>query len=182
MKYILILACSIYLYLFTSCELVRGNYYNKINSSQREQIKEYNDTIKIEHGYIYEITGEQLLDKLANESTSLVYIFKNFCIGDNCLPLTNVIDYASTNKLSLFLVMSSYYKINLTTQQNINYPIYSINAKNYGNPNKDGYIEKFKEDIGCYKYMEINNLKKWVGNYIFYENDSIIEIKKKLMQ
>jgi hypothetical protein len=95
------------------------------------------------------------------------------------LPLKTVLNYAKKNNLALFLIMNNYYKMGLTMSQEIKIPIFSINANYYGNPKRYKYYELFKKDIGYDDYLKKMN-KKWMGNYIFYEKDIIVDIKQDI--
>lgn len=168
-------------FILSSCiEFVRGNYYDKIDTSKKTIIRKYSESNKISANYIYEITGEQLLKELNKHKKSLVYIFANWCSSETCLPLKTIIDYANNNDLQLYLIMSSYYKVDISLAQNVNIPLYAINAEYYGNTKNEKYIELFKKDIGYNNFVKNEN-EKWMGNYIIFNNDSIIDIKSKIV-
>jgi len=169
--------CIIIVFVLSSCiSLVKGNRFKQLDNQSKQSIKVYSDTINLKNNLIYEITGDQLKRELKKQNKSLVYIFANNCSSDNCLPLKTVEEYAEKNNLTLFLIMSSFYKMETSLSQNIESTLFAIKATHYGNINNNKYIQSFKEDIGYYDYVEKKN-QKWLGNYIFYKKDSIIDIK-----
>ncbi len=73
--------------------------------------------------------------------------------------------------------MTSYYRYSETTAQNIELPLFAIDSDYYQEKKTRKYLKRFKSDIG---YFQFSKNKKYVGNFIIYQNDSIIDIKTNL--
>ena len=135
------------------------------------------DFSTIEKQFVYEITGPQLKEELQKHSKSLVYIFVNNCKGENCLPLSVIENYAFENGYTLFLIMKSYYKIEVTLAQSFKSQLYSINSNYYEKPKSRAYLKAFQNDIGHTDFVQ----KEYLGSYIFYERDTITAVKMNIL-
>lgn len=164
---------------FNSCiiHLVNSNSYNDLDPDLKRKIHKLESFDETLSGHVYEINGKQLMNQLKTKKKSLVYFFSNGCDSDNCLPLSNIEDYAQENDLTLFLIMSNYYKIEHTLSQNVGSPLYAIDSDNYHSNKTREYQRKFKEEIDYYNFLEKRG-EKWMGNHLFYVGDSLVEIKK----
>lgn len=164
---------------FNSCiiQFVNSNCYNDLDPSLKQKIHKLESFDETLSGHVYEINGKQLMNQLKTKKKSLVYIFSNGCDSDYCLPLSNIEDYAQENDLTLFLIMSSYYKIEHTISQNVGSPLYAIDSDTYHSNKTRVYQRKFKEEIDYYNFLEKQG-EKWMGNHLFYVGDSLVEIKK----
>ncbi len=175
-----------YIFLFVlgfgfinSCiiQINRGNYYENLQDPYKNRIKELKSFDGLNENFIYEITGIQLLNELGKYDKSLVYLFSNGCKSDYCVPLSIISDYANSNGYQLFLIMNSYYNLDFTLNNEKQLQLFSINAIKYGNPNKNIYLKLFKTEI---KYFQFSKGEKYLGSYLFYNKDSLIDIKRKL--
>lgn len=160
--------------LLHSCviRLVNGNEYETLSEEYKLLIHQLKSFDNLKAKQVYEINGKQLIKELKNNQKSLVYIFANGCTSKNCIPLQKVEDYALEHELKLFLIMSSYYKIDETLKQTINHPLFSIDANFYQEKKSNKYVKKFKYDIGYNTY----SYNKYLGGYIFYTKDKIDSI------
>jgi len=161
--------------LLGSCviELVNGNDYESLSPEKQSKIKKLTEFQNLDKNFIYEITGNQLKQELNSKDKSLVYVFANGCNSDNCLPLKTIVDYAQANSLSLFLVMTSYYNIDKTLDQNVDFQFFSINNKSYAEDKSRKYVVLFKTDLGYYEYSKG---EKYVGSYLFFQKDSLVNV------
>jgi len=161
--------------LLGSCviEIANGNEYDSLSPEKQSKIKKLTEFKNLDKNFIYEITGNQLKQELKSKDKSLVYTFTSGCNSDNCLPLKTIIDYAQANKLNLFLVMTSYYKIDKTLEQNVDFQLFSINNKSYGEDKSSKYLRLFKTDLGYYEYSKG---EKYVGGYLFFQKDSLVNV------
>lgn len=169
-------------FLISSCisiEFVNDNYYTYLSTKQQSKVKKIVDFDSTKAGYIYEITGKQLMNELDQNEKSLVYVFKNGCKSDACYPLSQIRDYADENNLKLYMVMSSYHSLDNSLDQKAGVPLYSINAEAYGETKSRKYLKQFEKEIGCDQFLDLMN-EKWMGSYYFFEKDQIIEIKRYL--
>jgi hypothetical protein len=168
-------------FLLSSCfvHIVNDNYYSYLTPKEQSKIKHLEFFDEAQPGYIYKITGKQLMNELKNHEKSLVYTFKNGCTSDACLPFSQIRDYAKENDLKVFLIMNGYCNLNASLNQKVGLPFYSINAEAYNETKSRKYGRRFKKDIGYFEYLDKVN-KKWLGNYYFYKKENITEIKKYL--
>lgn len=164
-------------FLITSCIISRGNHYRHLSEEDRAKIKELNNFDDLNKNFIYEITADQLLNELENHPKSLVYIFTSGCSGDTVSSLSEIEEYAEQNDLKLFLILTGYWQLNQTLDQDLESQIFSINATKYGNPNKAGYTTKFRNELGYKNYYAIH---KKGGNYMFFEGNKLQEMKHNL--
>jgi hypothetical protein len=157
--------------------IIRGNAFEHLPPEQKAIVKPLENFTALDTNSIYEITGAQLLKELNKHEQSLVYVFKSGCTSENCVPLSIVEDYAKEKHLNLFLVLSSYSKLELTLVQNTNAPLFAINADHYGNPNNSKYIQAFLNELGYQKVLAQSKIR---GSYLFFKGSELVEIKQKL--
>ena len=165
-------------FLITSCIISRGNHYSHLSEEDRAKIKDLNNFEDLNKNFIYEITADQLLNELQNHPKSLVYIFTSGCSGDTVNSLSEIEEYAEQNNLRLFLILTGYWQLNQTLDQDLESQLFSIDAKEYGNPNKAGYTTKFRKELGYKEYYDIH---KKGGNYMFFEGNVLKEMKYDLV-
>lgn len=156
--------------------IANGNEFNSLSANDQNRVEKLEAFNNVEHGKVYEITGKQLKTELKRHDKSLVYTFSNGCSSDNCLPLSTIEKYAAINGYSLFLVTNSYFRLNLTFQQEFSSPIFAVNSEFYGQEKSRIYMKSFKQDIGYFEHSS----GKYVGSYIFYQQDSLVNIKTAL--
>lgn len=176
-KWIYLLAGCITVLCACTVVIHTGNAYRDLPSAQKEMIRKLENFESINSNSIYEITGVQLLQELNKQKQSLVYIFKSGCTSENCVPLALVENYAKQNNLRLFLVLSSYSKLELTLEQHSSALLFAINAAHYGNPNHSRYIQAFLDELG---YQQTQAQSKTPGSYLFFKGSKLVEIKQKL--
>lgn len=177
MKNILFALFSLLL-ITNSCIISRGNHYRYLSENDRAKIKQLKSFDGLNKNYIYEITANQLVKELENHPKSLVYIFTSGCSGDTVNSLSEIEEYAKQNDFKLFLILTGYWQLNQTLNQNLESQLFSINAKEYGNPNKSGYTTKFRNELGYKNYYAIH---KKGGNYMFFEGNVLKEMKYDLV-
>lgn len=165
------------LFLISSCIISRGNHYKHLTEKDRAKIKELNNFDNLNKNFIYEITADQLLNELETYSKSLVYIFTSGCPGQSIKSLNKIEEYAEQNNLKLFLILTGYYQLNQTLDQDFENQLFSIKASEYGNPNKAGYVTKFRNDLGYKEYFAIH---KKGGSYMFFEGRVLKDMKHDL--
>ena len=178
MKYLWI----IYLLLAAqSCiEIVNGSAYEYLTEEQQDKIVKFESTnASLDKNKIYEISGSQLKDLIKSNERSMIYIFTSGCKSEDCVPLSVMENYAQKNNYHLYLVLSDYNKLELTTSQKINSQLYSINADSYNLKNSTKYLRAFKKDL---HYYDVSGGEKFVGNILFFKKDSLVEIKKSVEQ
>ncbi len=175
-NFILLLLLSL-----SSCVIhfVNDNYYTYLSPEQQSSIKKLESFDSTKDGYIYEVSGKQLMTELIQNEKSLVYVFSNGCKSDACYPLSQIRDYAKENNLKLYMVMTSYNSLDNSLNQKIGVPLYSINAEAYGETKTRKYQKRFRQEIGHEQYLELMN-EKWLGSYCFFEKDQIVDIKRYL--
>ena len=168
----------IVLILLSSCiiQIVNGNEYDSLTVKQKGVIHKLESFDSLKPKHIYEITGKQLLEELKTKEKSLVYIFANHCTSKTCIPISTIENYAKENHLNFYPVMISYYQLDYTLKQQITGSLFSINNNYYNEKKERKYVEKFRKDIGYYSFS--NN--KYLGGYIYFKADKIIDIKRML--
>jgi len=170
----------LFLCLFSACfvQLVGiTNDYNKLTENEKSKIKKLENFSSIENDFIYELTGSQLLNDLAKNEKSLVYIYFNNCKSKHCLPLESVVNYAAQNKQKLYLIMDGYAHLEQTVEQNVNVPLFAINSDYYKSKLSNVYNKKFERDIGLIDFLGDNS---YLGRFIFFESNKIVEVRKIL--
>ncbi|HLV41233.1 MAG TPA: hypothetical protein VKY37_03050 [Brumimicrobium sp.] len=168
------------LFLFSSCAILfPNNNYTNLSSEQQSNIIKLKTFEDVKPGFVYEITGDELLNELKKQDKSMVYYFANSCPSHSKNHLYEEKKYAEENGFKLFLIMYTYDNMNSTLQKDLDLPVFSVNSDTYGISNSRKYYKKFKEDVGYYSYKETLN-GKWPGRYIFYEKDKIVDSKNYL--
>jgi hypothetical protein len=171
--------CLFILLLFfsNSCSIqfINGNEFENLTSENKEKVIKLKDFDNLKVDYIYEITGDQLLNELAKHERSIVYIFANGCTSENCLPLSQIENYAKSNNYSLFLVMNNYYNLESTLEQPVKSILYSVNSDNYGLEKSRKYMNAFKTDLGYFEFSK----NKYLGSYLYFDKNQLIDIKVK---
>lgn len=176
-KCIYVLAGCINVLCACKIVIIRGNAFEYLPLEQKAMVKPLENFAALDTNKIYEITGQALLKELNKHEQSLVYVFKSGCTSENCVPLAIVEDYATEQHLNLFLVLSSYSKLDLTLDQKTNASLFAINAAHYGNPNNSKYIQAFLDELG---YQQTQAQSKTPGRYLFFKGSKLVEIKAKL--
>lgn len=176
-KWIFLLAGCITVLCACKIVIIRGNAFEYLPTDQKVMVKPLESFAALDTNKIYEITGQALLKELNKHDQSLVYVFKSGCTSENCVPLAIVEDYAKEQHLNLFLVISSYSKLELTLEQKTNAPLFAINAAHYGNPNNSKYVQAFLDELG---YQQVLSQSKLSGSYLFFKGSKLVEIKQKL--
>ena len=177
--FIILLAVS----SLSSCliQIVRGNYYEELETQQKNKIRKLDSFEQLDSSYIYEITGPQLIEQLESIDSALVYIFNNGCNSENCLPLSTIEDYAKKKGYDLFMITDSYYQIDETLSQAYSGQLFAINADYYGNPNSNRYIKDFKADIGYDDFLNEKD-EKFLGLYLFYDGSELVDIQETILE
>ena len=165
-------------YILSSCiiQIVNGNEYDSLTVNQKGLIHKLESFDSLKPKHIYEITGKQLLEELKTKEKSLYYIFVNHCTSESYISISTIEHYAKENHLNFYPVMISYYQLDYTLKQQITGSLFSINNNYYNEKKERKYVEKFRKDIGYYSFS--NN--KYLGGYIYFKADKIIDIKRML--
>jgi hypothetical protein len=174
-----VFAVSLIILLISSCiiQLNSGNGFEYLSNDEKDKIKEYSKSQALSPNYIYPIFAKDLKRELLVNEKSLVYTFANGCKSENCLPISIISNYAKDNDLKLFLVMTRYSSMEETLQQESGEFFYSIkNSEFEKRANK--YIKSFEDSLG---YSGFSN-NKYMGNYLFFEKDKIVGIKKSIFE
>lgn len=169
------------LVLFSSCliQFVTTNYYSELDDASKQKIEKLERFNDLNEDKIYEITAPQLLNELKTREKSLVYIFKNGCSSENCLPLSTIQHYAEENDMTAYLIMNGYYHLDHSLDQTFKGPLFSINADHYESLKTEVYGKKFRRELGYYDLLEQTD-KKYLGNYYFFKKDSLVDVKMNL--
>jgi hypothetical protein len=150
MKRLLILLFSIF--IVSSCILFDfygiTNDYDELSDQQRMMVRQLSSFENLNNDFIYEISGPQLLQELKTNDKSMVYTFANGCSSENCLPLNQIEYYAEEYGYQLYLVMSGYSRLEATTTQPIDSPLFAISTEYYETNKSRKYQIAFKKDLG----------------------------------
>lgn len=181
MKNYILLALSAV--LFSSClfHIITDNYYDYLEPDQKTKIKKLENFESTKPGFVYEITGTELMDELKNHDKSMIYVFANSCPSHSVNHLYEEKKYAEENGFNLILVMHSYTNMNSTLQKDLGLPIFAIDSEAYEIKKSRKYYKKFREDIGFYAYKETLD-GMWPGRYLFYEKDKLVDGKNYLTE
>lgn len=169
--------------LFSSClfHIITDNYYDYLKPEQKSKIKKFQTFDDAKSGFVYEITGDELLNELKNHDKSMVYTFANSCPSHSANHLYEEKKFAEENGFNLILVMHSYTNMNSTLQKDLGLPIFAIDSEAYDIKKSRKYYKKFREDIGFYAYKETLD-GMWPGRYLFYEKDKLVDGKNYLTE
>lgn len=168
------------LFLLTSCISIQGltNDYGKLSEQQKELISPLESFENLENGKIYSLTAKQLKSELNQHEKALVYVFTNNCVSKYCLPMNVYKGFAETNGYQLFLVMNGYANLNLTLDQMVEIPYFSIDNEAYGVSMRAKYTNYFENEL-----MDLpkeTKHKEYLGDLFFFENGELKEVKREL--
>lgn len=168
------------LWLLSSCiiQLANGTEYSSLTIEDQSKIKKIDTFIGLDSSVIYELNGNQLKSELKKHPKSLVYLFSSNCSSDFCVPLNTVIEFAKSNELKLFLVLATFYELDKTRAQDIKHQLFSVDAEYYNMNKTRNYIKAFKTDLGYYEFAKTDN---YLGNFMFFDNDSLVSIKRSII-
>ena len=172
---------SVFLFFLCSCvvQFAAGNEYARLPVEEQSKIMKLSSFASVDNSFIYEINGLQLRSELAKHQKSIVYTFTSNCSSDYCVPLSVIENYAAENNYKLFLVISSYYKLELIKAQNFKNQLFGVDADYYGERKTRNYMKAFNTDLGYYNLAGSSN---YVGNILFFDRDSLVAIKRSILE
>lgn len=180
MKRISILILSFF--IFSSCGLfdLNGitNDYDELSDHEKMMVTQLSSFENLNNDFIYEISGSQLLNELKTNEKSLVYTFANGCSSENCLPLNQIEYYTEEYGYELYLVMSGYSRLDATTSQPIEAPLFAISTEYYETNKSRKYQRAFRKDLGYDEFVSEHGRH---GSYMFFEGDSLVDLKYSLI-
>lgn len=180
MKHLILL--SILTLTFSSCRMIDlngiTNDYDDLSDQYKMMITPLGSFENLNNDFIYEVTGPQLLNKLKSNEKSIVYIFANGCSSGLQLSLDQIEYYAQEYGYELYLVMSDYSSLDATISQSIDSPLFAINTDYYGTNKSRKYQRAFQKDIGYDDFVSEHGRH---GSYMFYEGDSLVDLKYSLI-
>lgn len=166
------------LFLHSCIQIVNGNGYEYLSKEQHEKIVKFNPTITtFDKDKIYEVTADQLKNLLKKHDKSIVYIFTSGCSSDYCVPISKMEDFAQKNEYKLFLILSSYHRLELTTSQKISNQVFSINTDSYDSKNNSKCLKAFRKEL---KYYEVSMGQRYIGDVLVFNKDSLVEIRRSV--
>lgn len=132
-----------------SCITIYGltNDYNKLSEEEKSMILPLKNFSNLECNKIYKLNADQLKEELKNYPKSIVYIFKNDCVSEFCMPMNVYKNFAQTHDYQLFLVMDGYAHLDATLDQMVETPYFSIDNDFYGISNRTKYIRYFENEL-----------------------------------
>lgn len=153
-----------------ACQVINvTNDYNKLNEDEIRLVSDLKDFDQVIPGHIYVLNAKQLKTKIKNDERSLVYVFVNGCTSTHCLPMASYENFARTNGYTLYLVMAGFGNIQSTLKQNIESPLYAINAAYYNTKYLSKYVRYFENDLMDLPLNTSFKERKMNGNLYFYE-------------
>ncbi len=145
---------------------------NVILLNAKQSICELNQDYKI-----YGVSGNQLLECLSQNDTSLVYDWAPRCDSEYCVLLSACQDFCSKKGYNLYVV-AEYYDMKIMNAQNtIDFPILTANHNYYNEYSINKLKNKFEGEL-----LNGQPLPKEseTYRYLFFDGDKLIDAKKGL--
>lgn len=168
---------SILLFI-SSCQIIGlTSDYKKISETEKSYIKELDSFENTEGNNVYIINGKQLKEELKNNKKSIVYTFANGCSSENCLPLAYYENFAKENNYKLYMVMSGYYDLYKTLDQESTSPLYAIDDKYYNTKYSGKYLRMFENEISG---KPLDEKRTSYNSFYFFEKDTLVKSTTKI--
>jgi len=166
-------------FIFSSCG-INGitNDFDELSDSEKMMVTQLSSFNNLNNDLIYEISGSQLLEELKSKDKSLVYIFANGCSSNLQNYLDQIEYYAEEYGYNLYLVMSGFSRLEATTSQSLNSPLFAISAEQYETKKSRKYLNAFRKDLGYDDFVSEHGRH---GAYMFFEGDSLVDLKYSLI-
>ena len=129
-------------------------------------------------GIIYSINGLQLKKCLAENDTSVVYLWSPRCGSENCILISSCQDYCTKHKYK-FYVIAEYYDFPIMEGQNSSVmPMFTINFNYYQTKNYRKNKKLFLNDLISAKF---SMKEQGYGRYMIFKSDELIKLKNNLL-
>lgn len=170
------------LFILTSCKLFDfngiTNDYDELSDQEKMMIMQLSNFENLNNDFIYEVSGPQILKELKTNKKSLVYVFANGCSSGLNTSLDQIEYYAEEYGYELYLIMSGYSRLEATISQSLDTPLFAINVDYYKTNKSRKYLRAFQKDLGYDNFVAEHGRH---GSYMFFEGDSLVDLKYSLI-
>lgn len=127
-----------------SCVEFNGSGYSKLSNEEKEHVKSCDlplDSI-VNDGNLYMVDTKKVLECLQSKRRVILYEYLPFCSGNSGIHPQIVKNVCNKKHIDLIVISSTYDGI-LPILDNVNFPIYVIDKKQYKTDNYQVYSEQF---------------------------------------